>query len=151
MCGFCHTCRGRHCLRGHGPLTTAYWSVFELGVEVDRAQRRARRHRRVRKKVSGTAERPRLCVFKSGHHIYAQIVDDAGGTTLAAASTVEPELRGKLTSTKDTKAAETVGETVAQRALAKGIASVVFDRSGYLYHGRVATIARAAREAGLRF
>ena len=122
-----------------------------MGIEVDRAQRRARRHRRVRKKVAGTWERPRLCVCKSARHLYTQIVDDTAGATLATASTVEPELRGKLTSSKDMKAAEAVGQLVAQRALAKDIQTVVFDRSGYLYHGRVKALADAAREAGLRF
>jgi large subunit ribosomal protein L18 len=125
--------------------------VFEVAIEVDRAARRARRHRRVRKRVTGTATRPRLCVYKSLHHLYAQIVDDEAGRTLAAAATVEPALRGQLTSTKDTRAAELVGKLVAERALAKGIQAVVFDRGGYPYHGRVRALADAARKAGIRF
>jgi len=122
-----------------------------LGMEVDRAAQRARRHRRVRKKIFGTPERPRLCVYKSLRHLYAQIIDDTSGVTVAAASTLAPELRGKLKSTSNTEAAEAVGQLIAQKALDKDIDTVVFDRSGYQYHGRVKTIADAARAAGLRF
>lgn len=111
---------------------------------------RLRRHRRVRKRVHGTEERPRLNVFRSGKHIYAQVIDDDRGHTLVAASSLEPELRGRVKgSTVD--GARAVGQLVAQRALAAGIRKVVFDRGGYLYHGRVKALADAAREAGLEF
>lgn len=116
-----------------------------------RAEMRKIRHKRVRKKVFGTPERPRLCVYKSLRYIYAQIIDDTKGHTLVAASSLEPELRTKLKSTKDTGAAKAVGRLIAERALAKGIRKVVFDRGGYPYHGRVAALAEAAREAGLEF
>jgi large subunit ribosomal protein L18 len=108
---------------------------------------RVRRHRRVRKKVQGTAERPRLAVFRSNKHITAQVIDDRTGSTLAAASTTEPDLRGSATGNKD--AAAKVGQLVAERAKAVGVTKVVFDRGGNLYHGRVAAVAAAAREAGL--
>jgi large subunit ribosomal protein L18 len=114
-----------------------------------RDQARARRHRRVRKKVVGTAARPRLAVFRSTRHIVAQVIDDRAGRTLAAASTHEPDLRGSATGNKD--AAARVGRLLAERALAAGVGQVVFDRGGFLYHGRVAALADAAREAGLRF
>lgn len=115
----------------------------------DKQLARARRHNRVRKKVSGTPERPRLAVFRSNKHISAQVIDDVAGRTLAAASTVEPELRAGPTSNKE--AAAKVGRLVAERARARGITKVVFDRGGFLYHGRVAALADAAREAGLEF
>ena len=108
---------------------------------------RLRRHRRVRKKVEGSADRPRLAVFRSNKHITAQVIDDRAGRTLAAASTTEPDLRGNGTSNKD--AAAKVGKLVAERAKAAGITKVVFDRGGNLYHGRVAAVADAARENGL--
>jgi large subunit ribosomal protein L18 len=108
---------------------------------------RIRRHRRVRKKVEGTAERPRLAVFRSNKHIAAQVIDDRSGRTLAAASTTEADLREGATSNKD--AAAKVGQLVAERAKAAGITKVVFDRGGNLYHGRVAAVADAARNAGL--
>ena len=110
---------------------------------------RRRRHHRVRRKVAGTAERPRLAVFRSARHMVAQVIDDATGRTLAAASTVEPDLRSGATGNKTAAAA--VGRLVAERAKAAGIDSVVFDRGGFLYHGRVAAVADAAREAGLQF
>jgi large subunit ribosomal protein L18 len=110
---------------------------------------RARRHRRVRKQVTGTAERPRLAVFRSNKHISAQVIDDVSGRTLAAASTVQADLRAGTTGNKE--AAATVGRLVAERAKAAGIERVVFDRGGFLYHGRVAVLADAAREAGLEF
>ncbi len=110
---------------------------------------RVRRHRRVRKKVQGTAERPRLAVFRSNNHINAQVIDDRAGRTLAAASTQEPDLREGGTSNKD--AAVKVGQLVAERAKAAGVTKVVFDRGGFIYHGRVAALADAAREAGLQF
>ena len=109
---------------------------------------RIRRHRRVRKHVRGTAGRPRLAVFRSNKHISAQVIDDRAGTTLAAASTYESDLRDG-SSNKD--AAAKVGQLVAERAKAAGVERVVFDRGGFLYHGRVAAVAEAAREAGLEF
>ena len=111
---------------------------------------RLRRHRRVRKKVAGTAERPRLAVFRSNRHITAQVIDDRSGRTLAAASTTEADLRsGGATGNKD--AATKVGQLVAERAKAAGVSKVVFDRGGNLFHGRVAAVADAARAAGLEF
>jgi large subunit ribosomal protein L18 len=111
---------------------------------------RHRRHRRIRLKLSGSTERPRLCVFRSLQHIYAQVIDDTSGTTLASASTNEPTTRGSLSGNK-TEQARTVGEAIAARAKEKGINTVVFDRGGYLYHGRVKALADGAREAGLEF
>jgi large subunit ribosomal protein L18 len=111
---------------------------------------RARRHRRIRVSLSGTEARPRLNVFRSLHHIYAQVIDDATGMTLAAASTNEPEARTSLSGTK-TDRARAVGKSIAERAKDKGVSAVVFDRGGYLYHGRVKALADAAREAGLEF
>jgi large subunit ribosomal protein L18 len=108
---------------------------------------RQRRHRRVRKTVRGTAERPRLAVHRSNRHVIAQVIDDMAGRTLAAASTVEPDLRSGPTATR--KAASTVGRLVAERAIAAGVSKVVFDRGGFRYHGRVAAVADAARQAGL--
>ncbi len=110
---------------------------------------RLRRHRRVRKRVRGTAERPRLAVFRSNKHISAQVIDDVAGRTLAAASTVEADLRGGATGNK--QAAAEIGRRVAERARAAGVTKVVFDRGGNLYHGRVAAVADAARDAGLEF
>jgi large subunit ribosomal protein L18 len=109
----------------------------------------ARRHRRVRKKVSGTAERPRLAVFRSNKHIMAQVIDDRTGRTLAAASSVEKDLRRGPTGNRTTSTS--VGRLVAERAKAAGVTTVVFDRGGFIYHGRVAAVAEAAREAGLEF
>ena len=109
---------------------------------------RIRRHNRVRKHVRGSAERPRLAVFRSNKHISAQVIDDRAGTTLAAASTLEADLRAG-SSNKD--AAAKVGRLVAERAKQAGVERVVFDRGGFLYHGRVAAVAEAAREAGLEF
>jgi large subunit ribosomal protein L18 len=110
----------------------------------------ARRHHRVRKKVSGTAERPRLAVFRSNKHVVAQVIDDRSGRTLAAASSVEKDIRaGGPTGNRAT--ASTVGRLVAERARAAGVSAVVFDRGGFLYHGRVAAVADAARQAGLEF
>ena len=110
---------------------------------------RDRRHRRVRKKVSGTSERPRLAVFRSNKHIYVQAIDDVNRVTVASASTMEATLRSGSTGTVD--AARQVGQLVGERAKAAGIAAVVFDRGGYQYHGRVAAVADGAREAGLEF
>jgi len=112
---------------------------------------RVKRHGRVRKKVYGTAERPRLCVFRSLKYIYAQVINDDIGHTLAAASSLEKELRGRLKSTDDIEAARQVGALIARRALEAGITKVVFDRGGYLYHGRIKALADAAREQGLEF
>ncbi|HEY3267368.1 MAG TPA: 50S ribosomal protein L18 [Armatimonadota bacterium] len=118
----------------------------------DRREARAKRHLRVRKNVVGTAEKPRLCVFRSNVHIYAQLIDDATGHTVAAAGTVEPGLREQFKGNGgNVDAAKAVGALVAQRAKEKGIEIAVFDRAGYLYHGRVAALANAAREAGLKF
>ncbi len=118
-----------------------------------RAEGRLRRHRRVRKKVFGTPERPRLCVYKSLRHIYAQIIDDTKGHTLVAASTLDKEFdaTGLGESRCNIEAAKRVGELIAKRALEKGITKVVFDRGGYPYHGRVKALAEAAREVGLQF
>ncbi len=112
---------------------------------------RIRRHRRTRKKVFGTPERPRLAVFRSLKHIYAQVIDDTRGHTLAAASDLEPALRAQAQGKRKTDVAALVGEAVARRALEKGIAKVVFDRGGFKYHGRVKALAEAARQAGLQF
>jgi len=109
-----------------------------------------RRQARVRKKISGTPERPRLVVFRSLKHVYAQVIDDTSGRTLAAASSLDPELRGRDLGTR-TEAAKEVGQLVAKRALEKGITKVVFDRAGYKYHGVVASLADAARSGGLEF
>jgi large subunit ribosomal protein L18 len=110
-----------------------------------------RRHRRIRKKVSGTAERPRLAIFRSNLHIYAQIIDDVAQHTLVAASTLDKEIREQLPSTSTCNAATEVGKLIAKRALEKGIQQVVFDRGGNLYHGRVKALAEGAREIGLNF
>ncbi|HSK52514.1 MAG TPA: 50S ribosomal protein L18 [Clostridia bacterium] len=114
-----------------------------------RGAARRKRHERIRLHLAGTLERPRLAVFRSLNHIYAQVIDDASGRTLAAASTVEKELRGS-TSTKSEEAA-VVGRLVAERAKAAGVERVVFDRAGFRYHGRIKSLADAAREAGLEF
>jgi len=112
---------------------------------------RLRKHERVRKKIKGTPERPRLNVFRSLKNIYAQIIDDTTGHTLVAASSLDKELRGKLAHGSNKEAAREVGKLIGQKALEKGIKSVVFDRGGYLYHGRVKELAEGAREAGLDF
>jgi len=112
---------------------------------------RNRRHSRVRAKVIGTASRPRLCLFRSLDHIYAQVIDDSKGHTLASASTLEPEIKGEAQGKAKTAEAEMVGSLVAKRTLDKGISQVVFDRGGYKYHGRVKALAEAARQAGLKF
>ncbi|HZP83616.1 MAG TPA: 50S ribosomal protein L18 [Chthonomonadaceae bacterium] len=112
---------------------------------------RKKRHRRVRAKVSGTAERPRLNVARSLQHIYAQLIDDAAGHTLAAASSLDKSLRTQLKTGGDVAAAKEVGKLIAARAKEKGIQAVVFDRGGYKYHGRVQALAEGAREGGLQF
>ena len=114
-------------------------------------EQRARRHRRIRGRVSGTSERPRLNVFRSNAHIYAQVIDDTRGHTLAAASTVDAGLRPQLAENTKQEEAKLVGRLIAERARAAGIEQVVFDRGGYKYHGRVRALADAAREAGLKF
>lgn len=116
-----------------------------------RQELRMRRHVRVRKKVNGTPERPRLSVYRSEHHIYAQVIDDSQGRTVAAASTIDKELRGKVSYGGNVAAAKQVGQLIAERAKAAGIHKVVFDRGGFNYHGRVAALADAAREGGLEF
>ncbi|MEB3201294.1 MAG: 50S ribosomal protein L18 [Synechococcus sp.] len=110
-----------------------------------------KRHRRLRRHLSGTAVRPRLAVFRSNNHIYAQVIDDDAQNTLCAASTLDKDLRTRLTTSATCDASVAVGELVAKRALAQGIQQVVFDRGGNLYHGRVKALADAAREAGLQF
>lgn len=109
------------------------------------------RHARVRRKISGTAERPRLCVYRSLNHIYVQIIDDQNGTTLVAASTLDPDVKGQVADKTKKEAAKIVGGAAAKKALDKGIKQVVFDRSGYIYHGRILEVAAGAREAGLEF
>ena len=116
----------------------------------DKQLARARRHHRVRKRVHGTADRPRLAVFRSNRHIFAQVIDDRAGRTVAAASSVEKDVRDGGP-TGNAAAASTVGRLVAQRALTAGVTRVVFDRGGFIYHGRVAAVADAARAAGLEF
>ena len=117
----------------------------------DRNEVRVIRHARVRKKISGTPNRPRLCVYRSNMHIYAQIIDDVAGNTLVAASTVEKEIASQLQELDKKGAAKLVGKIVAQRAVKAGINEVVFDRGGYIYTGRVAELAAGAREGGLNF
>ena len=112
---------------------------------------RYQRHRRLRAKVEGTTSRPRLCVFRSLNHIYAQIVDDSRGHTLISASTIDPEIKGEIAGKEKKNQAELVGSLVAKRALSKKIKQVVFDRGGYKYHGRVKSLAEAARQEGLKF
>jgi len=125
--------------------------VDALIKRIDRKKLRARRHLRVRKKISGTPDRPRLCVFRSNKHIYAQVIDDTTGHVLCSASTLDKELRSTLEKTWNKEAAREVGKLVGKRALERGITTVVFDRGGYKYHGRVKELADGAREAGLKF
>ncbi|QSX07475.1 50S ribosomal protein L18 [Alkalibacter rhizosphaerae] len=112
---------------------------------------RKNRHRRLRFKLSGTTEKPRLNVYRSNANIYAQIIDDSNGTTLVSASTLDKELKETISSTRNKAAAKAVGAEIAKKALAKGIENVVFDRGGYIYHGKVKELAEGAREAGLKF
>ncbi len=119
--------------------------------KIDKNEIRKRKHLRVRKSVSGTTERPRLCVFRSNSHIYAQIIDDTEGTTLVAASSLDKDVKSSVSNGSNIDAAKEVGKLIAQRAQDKKITEVVFDRGGYIYHGRVAALAEAAREAGLQF
>jgi large subunit ribosomal protein L18 len=121
-------------------------------TSIDRAGERARIHARIRRKLSGSGKRPRLCVYRSLAHIYAQVVDDLERKTLVAASTLEAEVIGdSKNKAGNIGAAKLVGKVIAERARAKGIEAVVFDRGGYLYHGRVKALAEAARESGLKF
>ena len=112
---------------------------------------RVKKHMKIRNRFSGTAERPRLAVFRSNNHMYTQIIDDTVGKTLVAASTVEKDVKAELKKTNDVEAAAYLGKVIAERALAKGIKTVVFDRGGHIYQGKVAALAEAAREAGLEF
>ncbi len=120
-------------------------------TKTNRNEVRKRKHDRVRSKISGTPERPRLCVFRSLSHMYAQVVDDESGRTLASASTLDAEIRDAVGFGGNKNAAAEVGKLIAARAIARDIKTVVFDRGGYLYHGRVQALAEAAREAGLEF
>ena len=117
-------------------------------TKTNRKMERTRRHARVRRKISGTAERPRLCVYRSNANIYAQIIDDVAGNTLVSASTLDKEVKTKYS---NKEAAKEVGALIAKRALEKNIKDVVFDRSGYIYHGVVKELAEAARDGGLNF
>ena len=119
--------------------------------KVSRAQVRQKKHRRMRNHITGTAARPRLAVFRSNSHMYAQIIDDSIGHTLVSASTLQAEVKEGLEHTDNVEAAAKVGTVIAKRAVEKGITSVVFDRGGFLYHGKVKALADAAREAGLEF
>ena len=112
---------------------------------------RVKKHDRMRNRFSGTAERPRLAVFRSNNHIYAQIIDDTVGNTLVAASTMEKDVKDSLEKTNNVEAATAVGTAIAKKALEKGITTVVFDRGGFIYHGKIQALADAAREAGLQF
>jgi len=118
---------------------------------LSREAHRRRIHVRMRKRISGTPERPRLCVHRSTRHIRAQVVDDASGTTLAAASSLDKDVRAQIKGGGNIAASKVVGKVIAERARAKGVENVVFDRGGYQYHGRVQALAEAAREAGLKF
>ena len=120
------------------------------GTHGKNERRRIRRYR-IRKRVVGSAERPRLSVFRSAKHIYAQVIDDAKGVTLAAASSLDPDLRKGIKTGADVDAAKAVGKLVAERAVKAGVKEVVFDRGGYMFHGRVKALADAAREGGLSF
>jgi len=119
--------------------------------QINRNEKRKKRHMRARQKLTGTPERPRLNVYRSLDHIYAQVIDDTVGNTIVSASTLDKELKDKLDKTSNKEAAKLVGKLVAKRAQEKGIKEVVFDRGGYIYHGRVKELADAAREAGLKF
>ncbi len=116
-----------------------------------RTKIRAKKHRRLRNRISGTAQRPRLAVFRSNNHMYAQIIDDTVGNTIVAASTMDKDIKGAVEKTNNVDAAAHVGTVIAKRALEKGITTVVFDRGGYIYQGKVQALADAAREAGLTF
>jgi large subunit ribosomal protein L18 len=119
--------------------------------KADKNKARVKRHLRVRKKINGTTSRPRLNIFRSSKHMYAQIIDDTNGVTIVAASTLDKDLKDNVSNGGSVEAARKVGALIAERAKAKGINNVVFDRGGYLYHGRVQALADAARESGLEF
>ena len=119
--------------------------------KADKNANRLQRHKRVRRKITGTTQRPRLCVFRSSNNIYAQIIDDTNRVTLVAASSLEADVKGAVNHTGNKEAAKLVGQLVAKKAVEKGITEVVFDRGGYLYHGRIQELAEGAREAGLKF
>lgn len=119
--------------------------------KINKNENRLQRHKRVRKKVSGTTTRPRLCVFRSAKNIYAQIIDDTNRVTLVSASSLDADVKGAVNYSGNKEAAKKVGEAVAKKAIEKGITEVVFDRGGYIYHGRVQELAEGAREAGLKF
>ena len=119
--------------------------------KVSRAKVRQNKHKRLRNHFAGTAERPRLAVFRSNNHMYAQIIDDTVGNTLVAASTLEKDVKANLEKTNDIGAAAAVGTAIAKKALEKGITTVVFDRGGFIYQGKIQALAEAAREAGLQF
>ena len=116
-----------------------------------RSEVRIKKHKRIRNRFSGTAQRPRLSVFRSNNHMYAQIIDDTVGNTLVAASTLEKDVKAELEKTNNVGAAAYLGTVIAKRAIEKGIEEVVFDRGGFIYHGKIAALAEAAREAGLKF
>ena len=116
-----------------------------------RSEVRVNKHRKLRNRFSGTAERPRLAVFRSNNHMYAQIIDDTVGKTLVSASTVQKEVKAELEKTNNVDAAAYLGTVIAKRAIEKGINTVVFDRGGFIYQGKIAALAEAAREAGLEF
>ena len=120
-------------------------------AKATKKEKRLARHARVRKHISGTPERPRLCVFKSAKNIYAQVIDDTTGNTLVPASTLDKDIKAEAAYGGNKAAAKLVGESVGRKALEKGIETVAFDRGGFLYHGRVAELAAGAREAGLKF
>jgi len=120
-------------------------------LEVSRSETRKSRHLKIRKKIHGTTERPRLCVYKSLHYIYAQLIDDDKGHTIVSCSSIDKDLRGKLKNHKNKDAAKAVGESLAEKAVAKNIKKAVFDRNGYPFHGKVKILADAAREKGLEF
>ena len=119
--------------------------------EQSRQEVRVKKHMKIRNRFSGTAERPRLAVFRSNNHMYAQIIDDTVGKTLVAASTLEKDVKAELKKTNDVEAAAYLGTVIAKRAMEKGIKEVVFDRGGFIYQGKIAALAEAAREAGLEF
>ena len=116
-----------------------------------RQEIRAKKHLKIRNRFNGTAERPRLAVFRSNNHVYAQVIDDEAGKTLVSASTLEKDIKAELKNTDNVDAAAYIGDVVAKRAIEKGIKTVVFDRAGYIYHGKVEALADAARKAGLEF
>ena len=116
-----------------------------------RQEVRAKKHMKIRNRFSGTAERPRLAVFRSNNHMYAQVIDDTVGNTLVSASTLDKDVKAELTKTNDVEAAAYLGKVIAKKTLDKGITTVVFDRGGFIYQGKIAALAEAAREAGLEF